>query len=304
MITYLLYTGLDWPGIRTCLITCFFVALGSVGETVHKLSLRLSGALVGGLLGGLCIVYVIPHMTDIGDLALLICAAAALFAWVSTSSEMLAYAGMQMALAFFLGVLDGYGPATDLKVLRDRLIGIVLGNVVMSVVFSTVWPVSAREQARRGLAGALRALSRLLRSDPQHLVAGSYLGVETAIDRAKHLAGMGTFEAPLLPQTAHLTVEQHRIDAIAEIARAAFVVVNQPAIAGSAAPPRCDDVADWLADSAAPWVESGAAGAPAVALAPQPEPTILPGMSPYLRAALQARAALRLKIASFIAYAA
>jgi len=50
MIVYSVYTMLDWPGLRTSIVTCFFVALGSIGETVHKLVLRLSGAIIGGLI--------------------------------------------------------------------------------------------------------------------------------------------------------------------------------------------------------------------------------------------------------------
>ena len=72
MVVYAVYTLLDWPGMRTSIVTCFFVALGSLGETVHKLVLRLSGALLGGLIAGLCIVFVLPHMTDIGQLCALI----------------------------------------------------------------------------------------------------------------------------------------------------------------------------------------------------------------------------------------
>jgi hypothetical protein len=33
-----MYTMLDWPGLLTSIVTVFFVALGSVGETVHKLT--------------------------------------------------------------------------------------------------------------------------------------------------------------------------------------------------------------------------------------------------------------------------
>src|SRR6185369_12142817 len=140
MASYFIYTLLDWPGIRTAVTTCFFVALGSVGETMHKLTLRIGGALIGGLAAGLCIVYLFPHMTDIGQLALLIAAASALCAWVATSSELLSYAGMQMAFAFFVGALQSYGPATEVTVLRDRMVGILLGNVLIAIAFSVLWP--------------------------------------------------------------------------------------------------------------------------------------------------------------------
>ena len=137
MVSYSIYTLLDWPGLRTSIVTCFFVALASLGETVHKLVLRLSGAIIGGLIAGLCIVFVLPHLTEIGQLCLLIGGVSAGAAWVATSGPLLSYAGMQIAFAFFLGVLQGYAPATDLTVLRDRIAGILLGNIVITVVFSS-----------------------------------------------------------------------------------------------------------------------------------------------------------------------
>ena len=151
MISYAIYTLLDWPGLRTAIVTCFFVALSSLGETVHKLVLRLSGAAIGGLIAGLCIVFVLPHLTDIGQLCLLIAAVSMGAAWIATSSELLSYAGMQIAFAFFLGVLQGYAPATDLTVLRDRIAGILLGNIVITIVFSSFWPQSARSGIRAAI---------------------------------------------------------------------------------------------------------------------------------------------------------
>ena len=44
MSAYLIYTALDWPGISTAVTTCFFVLLGSLGESMYKSTLRISGA--------------------------------------------------------------------------------------------------------------------------------------------------------------------------------------------------------------------------------------------------------------------
>jgi multidrug resistance protein MdtO len=308
LAAYFIYSGLDWPGIRTSMITCFFVALGSVGETVHKLTLRVSGALLGGLLGGLCIIFVLPHMTDIGQLALLVASVAALCAWVSTSSDLLAYAGMQMALAFFLGVFQSYGPTTELTVLRDRVIGIVLGNVIMSIVFSVAWPVSARTQARAALAGAARSLSELLRSYRPRPQSGAQLSVTRAINQARRLAGMSTFETHVLPATqSPVTLEQQSMDAFAEMARAAFVVVNQPSVANNEASLQLsDDIAvSWIEDCAAHLVDGGMVTSPPKAAVVDAElNTSLTTLPVAERAVREAHAMLLDKIRSFAAYVA
>jgi multidrug resistance protein MdtO len=198
MIVYFIYTMLDWPGLRTSIVTCFFVALGSLGETVHKLVLRISGALIGGLIAGLCIVFVLPHMTDIGQLSLLIAIVSAGAAWVATSSELLSYAGLQIAFAFFLGILQDYAPATDLTVLRDRIVGILLGNVVMTLVFTVLWPESATSGLRAALSQAQQAIGALLNrsSDP----ADARVQTVQALARAHHFILLRRFELSMLPK--------------------------------------------------------------------------------------------------------
>ena len=198
MVVYFIYTMLDWSGMRTSIVTCFFVALGSVGETVHKLTLRISGALIGGLTAGLCIVYVLPHMTDVGQLCLLIAAVSAGAAWVATGSELLSYAGLQIAFAFFLGILQGYAPATDLTVLRDRVAGIVLGNIVMTVVFTVLWPESALPRLQAALKEASEAISAVVKrtGDPGEARART----AQALVRARHFNLVRRFELSMLPK--------------------------------------------------------------------------------------------------------
>ena len=222
MIVYSVYTMLDWPGLLTSIVTVFFVALGSVGETVHKLTLRISGAIIGGLLAGLSIVFLIPHFTDIGQLCALTAVVALFAGWVATSSERLSYAGMQIALAFFMGVLQTYSPANDLTVLRDRIVGILLGNVVMTVVFSSLWPESAITRLRGALADALRAVAALLRL-PKNAETNRQHTIE-ALARADNFKALSRFEMQMLPTQTHLP----DLDSIERLAGAAFVAASEP----------------------------------------------------------------------------
>jgi multidrug resistance protein MdtO len=221
MIVYSVYTMLNWPGLLTSIVTVFFVALGSVGETVHKLTLRISGAIIGGLIAGLSIVFVLPHFTDIGQLCVLTAVVALFAGWVTTSSERLSYAGMQIALAFFMGMLQTYSPATDLTVLRDRVVGILLGNVVMTVVFSSLWPESAITRLRGALADALRAIAALLRL-PQNAGANRQHTVE-ALARADNFETLSLFEMEMLPRQTQLPA----LHGIERLAGTAFVATGE-----------------------------------------------------------------------------
>jgi multidrug resistance protein MdtO len=251
MIVYSVYTMLDWPGLLTSIVTVFFVALGSVGETAHKLVLRLSGAIIGGLLAGLSIVFVFPHFTDVGQLCALTAVVALLAGWVTTSSERLSYAGMQIALAFFMGALQTYSPANDLTVLRDRVVGILLGNVVMTLVFSSLWPESAITRLRGALADALRGIASLLRS-PQNAVTNRQHTVE-ALARADNFEALSQFEMEMLPQQTHLP----DLQGIERLAGAAFVAASEP-LARDGDAQIVASLGDWL-DRAANATAEGSA---------------------------------------------
>lgn len=151
ILSYVIYTALQWQDIHTAMITCYVAALGTTGETVHKLTLRIIGCLIGAAMGAAAILFLIPHMTSIGHLMLLIFAGALAAAWVASGSERSAYAGVQIGLAFLLTILQGFGPDVSLSVAMDRIIGILLGNLILYVVFTRVWPVSAAQAAAQQL---------------------------------------------------------------------------------------------------------------------------------------------------------
>ena len=203
-LAYLCYNLLDWPGIRTSMITCFFVSLGTFGETAHKMTLRLAGAIIGGGLGLSTIIFIMPYLTTITGLSLLIAIIVFFAGWVSTSSERLSYMGYQIALAFFLSVLVGYGPTIDLTQPRDRVVGILLGNLIIAVVFALIWPTSAIDRARVSLAAALDKLSKIFSKGFLSVREGQdqwnalVFAYSNAILQAKHLFSLHIFELDIV----------------------------------------------------------------------------------------------------------
>ena len=95
-------------------------------------------------------------MESITSLTLLVAAGTAVAAWVVLGSPRISYAGVQIAFAFYVCVIQGFAPTWYFYTIRDRLMGILLGNVVITLVFHYVWPVRASdahvEESRLGAA--------------------------------------------------------------------------------------------------------------------------------------------------------
>src|SRR5208283_766176 len=162
MIGYLFYTASDYYGIHTVFYTPLIIALASIGATVHKGLLRIVGCIIGGALGLICSVWVIPRYETLGTFLLIVFCIHGLAAWIASGGDRISYIGLQIAMAFDLGFLQGYGPPTSVDPLRDRFIGIILGICIITIVFSLVWPESADSSARERLGACLRVIARLL----------------------------------------------------------------------------------------------------------------------------------------------
>jgi len=162
MFCYIVYEAIDWSGIHTALITCTFIALETTGATLHKGVLRIGGCVIGGALALLTIVFLMPHMETIASLIVVVACASAIAGWVATGNEMISYAGLQLAFAFFYSVFQGYAPDTDLDNVRNRVVGILFGLIVTGIVFAYIWPEHTIDRLRDALRAALRQLARLL----------------------------------------------------------------------------------------------------------------------------------------------
>jgi multidrug resistance protein MdtO len=213
MFCYIVYMAIDWSGIHTALITCTFIALETTGATLHKGILRIGGCVIGGALALLTIVFLMPHMETIASLIVVVACASAIAGWAATGSEMISYAGLQIAFAFFYSVFQGYAPDTDLDNVRNRVVGILFGLIVTGLVFAYIWPERTIDRFRDALRAALRQLAKLLeipRPDVSiEKAEADALTAETSrsFDQARRYAELTAFEfeesgaADQLPKT-------------------------------------------------------------------------------------------------------
>jgi multidrug resistance protein MdtO len=162
-ICYMVFIGFDYPGIYTSVITCFVVALSTIGASNQKGILRFGGAAVGGLMGLIALVYLFPNVETIGGFWFVFGAGTAVAAWATFGTPRIFYGGYQTGLAFYKAVLQGFGPALSATVVRDRLIGVFFGLLVFGTVEHFLWPVRARDALRARLAEVLRSLAELAR---------------------------------------------------------------------------------------------------------------------------------------------
>jgi len=197
MACIVLFTGLEWVSVHTCLITCYYVSEATLGESVHKMTLRMIGCLIGAAIAALSLIYLVPLMNDVGQLALLVFVVASIGGWIGVGSERIAYAGFQIVLAFFLVVLEAFGtfgvnfgPSYDFEPATGRIIGILLGSLACAFAFVALWPLPMRVDVADGIQRTYRSVAAGLRGHPVPARAG----VLAALGRARDLQDYTAFE--------------------------------------------------------------------------------------------------------------
>ncbi|KAA9367121.1 FUSC family protein [Ochrobactrum quorumnocens] len=161
ILCYMFYAAINWQGIHTAMVTCYVASLGTAGDTLHKLVLRIAGCLIGAVIGVASIILLMPQMETVGSLMVLVFFVALLAAWVAGGSEKLSYAGVQIGLAFTLTVLQGFGPTTDMDTARDRILGVLVGNLAVYLVSTLIWPAPVVTVIRQHLAQAARKIAQI-----------------------------------------------------------------------------------------------------------------------------------------------
>ncbi len=145
---------------------------------MEKLTLRITGCLIGSALGLLVLLRLVPWATDIGGLMILVFAGALLGAWIAAGDKRISYAGFQIAFAYFLCVIQGPSPSFNMVTARDRVIGILVGNIVSYFVATRIWPVSVEPR----IVSSLNRISANMKSigDAQDVWSRRRLAAETS----------------------------------------------------------------------------------------------------------------------------
>jgi multidrug resistance protein MdtO len=199
---YVIFNALFWPEISTAVTTCFVTALTTIGASRQKQVLRFAGAVVGGFgIGMGAQILILPYIDSIAGFTVLYIAAITIAAWIATASPRLSYFGVQLAVAFCLINVLEFKFQTSLTVARDRVVGVLLGLLMMWLFFDHLWSTPASLEMKRTFISALRLLGRLARgpvsNDLQKAIEDSYVlreEINAKFDRVRSLADGVLFE--------------------------------------------------------------------------------------------------------------
>jgi multidrug resistance protein MdtO len=276
MFCYATYTLLDWPGIHTSLITCYIVSLGTTGETVEKLTLRILGCLLGAAAGIAAIVFLMPNFTSIGALMAVVFVATLASGWVAGGSPRIAYAGFQIAFAFFLCTIQGSAPAFDMTIARDRVIGILFGNLVVYLVFSNIWPVTVAQRVDAGIATLLRRLGAMATAVNRSRRCSLASEASAALGAIEQDIKLAQYEpSSVRPANDWLDLRRRTANAIAALMGPLWLRANQDPSLGGELSRRLNGLAGSFGDhsesGAPPTDQEGASGAPGPPNLPVPD---------------------------------
>ena len=162
MICYLIYNGVAWQGISTALLTCYFTAESTIGGTFRKFAQRIVGVLIGGLLFGIVgVALITSHMDNIVEFMLYVAVVFFISGWITKGSPRISYAGSQIAMSYGLATLMTPVITTGIVEPRNRLVGVLLGTIVMWYVFTRLWPVDTLPSQKRAVASLVGTASDL-----------------------------------------------------------------------------------------------------------------------------------------------
>ena len=167
------------------LVTILTTATPTYGATLHKMYLRITGAVIGGAVCLLAIIVVSPNFDSLPTYMLAAFAVFYPFAYSSLGNARMSYAGKQMGVIFSLAFV-GLSPSVDIYEPLWRIWGVLLGDFVVAIVFFSLWPEYAGDsllpRLRTVIANTL-ALAKRLSFDQRGFNPEDQLGNDARADR-------------------------------------------------------------------------------------------------------------------------
>ena len=127
------------PDLFIVLVTVITTATPSYGATLHKMYLRIAGAIIGGAVSLLVIIIVSPNFETLPSYMMAAFAVFFPFAYSSLGNARMSFAGKQMGIIFSL-VFVGLSPSINIYEPLWRIWGLLLGDFFVAIVFFTLWP--------------------------------------------------------------------------------------------------------------------------------------------------------------------
>jgi len=127
------------PDLFIILVTVITTATPTYGATLHKMYLRIAGAVIGGAVSLLAIIIVTPNFESLPAYMLASFLVFYFFAYSSIGNARTSFAGKQMGIIFSL-VFVGLSPSDNIYEPLWRIWGLLLGDLVVAVVFFSLWP--------------------------------------------------------------------------------------------------------------------------------------------------------------------
>ena len=195
MLCFLLVQSLNWESGMTAGVTVIMVAQGSLGASLSRSTMRLTGAVLGGILGLIALMTFQPLMETIGGFLLMILPFYALTAWITSGSLRTYYMGAQLGFAFVHATVSWTGPILDLMLPFERVLAIILG-ILVAVFVETFWfPQRSQEMVLYRLGRMLKTYgTRLSQSRMDQIDLPSVLKLTEWLDQELgQLMGLMTF---------------------------------------------------------------------------------------------------------------
>jgi multidrug resistance protein MdtO len=208
IVCYMFYMSVGWTALSASVATCILTALPITGASRHKQLLRFAGIVLGACaLGFTAQMLILPQIDSILSYTLLFAAVTFIGAWIGTSSPRIAYAGVQIVLAYELVNLNRFSINPSLVPARDTVLGIALGIGAMWLIFDHLWATSSVESLRPMLSSTILQIARLPATAPTAELEQRTGEIMRRFEKLRALVEASFFEAfPKTPPDEQLLV--------------------------------------------------------------------------------------------------